>query len=103
MLYKKCKKYFVDITIFKNVLSVRGSRQIVLHKCQSRLTEVTRDTDWGRHILSLHTMELRLKQSFDSDIDVSALNFDNSQIVIQVLSSRADGFENYCHKKYESV
>jgi hypothetical protein len=48
-------------------------------------------------------MEVQLKQSLDSDIDVSVLNFENSQIVMQILSSHADGFENYCNKKYESV
>jgi len=48
-------------------------------------------------------MEVRLKQSLDSDIVVSVLNLENSQIVMQVLNSHADGFENYCHKKYESV
>ena len=30
-------------------------------------------------------MEVGLKQSLDSDIDVSVLNFDNSQIVMQVI------------------
>lgn len=53
--------------------------------------------------MCLQIMEVRLKQSLDSDIDVSVLNFENSQTVMQVSNSCADGFENYRHKKYESV